>query len=439
VNAGQQAGDDKSIPHGFETWHAYWTARGMPWRTEPEIGGERQRFLAERRAVKPEVAQGVYPFRDENGSVKLDRADAEWLLATHESGGMRGPVACDHDYDHDYDHDRDRKQQRQRWGLDVRGADLQGADVSALPLAHTRAGLTEAEARTATVAQVRLASVHLEQANLRATHLCGAGLAWARLDGADLTQADLTGANLFAAHLEGANLTAAQLAGANLENAFFDGSTYLSHTAVSTRTDGAFVVADVRWAGVNLARVEWAQLQMLGDERRARQRQTPAGHAKTRQAHLADYRSAVRANLQLALALRGQGLNELADRFTYRAQVLQRAVLRRQGQYGRWLFSLLLAVLSGYGYRLGRMLAAYAIVLVAFAAAYYVGGAMLGPRMEWYQAVLVSFTAIHGRVFFEQFGLNSVLSWVAATESVVGLVIEGVLVAMLVQRFFGGR
>lgn len=39
-------------------------------------------------------------------------------------------------------------------------------------------------------------------------------------------------------------------------------------------------------------------------------------------------------------------------------------------------------------------------------------------------------------MFFEQFGLASVLSWVAAVESVVGIVIEGVFVAMLIQRFF---
>jgi hypothetical protein len=56
--------------------------------------------------------------------------------------------------------------------------------------------------------------------------------------------------------------------------------------------------------------------------------------------------------------------------------------------------------------------------------------------LAWYQALLVSLTAIHGRVFFEQFGLNSILSWVAAVESVCGIVIEGVFVAMLVQRFF---
>jgi hypothetical protein len=42
------------------------------------------------------------------------------------------------------------------------------------------------------------------------------------------------------------------------------------------------------------------------------------------------YRAAVRANRQLATALRDQGLNEDADRFGYRAQVLQRRVLRRQ-------------------------------------------------------------------------------------------------------------
>lgn len=46
------------------------------------------------------------------------------------------------------------------------------------------------------------------------------------------------------------------------------------------------------------------------------------------------------------------------------------------------------------------------------------------------------FAAVHGRVYFEQFSLNNLLSWVAAAESVCGIVIEGVFVAMLIQRFF---
>ncbi len=69
-----------------EAWLAYWKAQDMAWRTEPEIDKERQRYLTERRAVKPEIDRGIYPFKD----IKLDRADVEWLLATHESGGMAG-------------------------------------------------------------------------------------------------------------------------------------------------------------------------------------------------------------------------------------------------------------------------------------------------------------------------------------------------------------
>jgi hypothetical protein len=57
--------------------------------------------------------------------------------------------------------------------------------------------------------------------------------------------------------------------------------------------------------------------------------------------------------------------------------------------------------------------------------------------MPWYHALLISFTAIHGRVFLGQFGLDSPLSWIAGIEAVTGIVIEGVFVAMLIQRFFG--
>src|SRR5258708_37382446 len=79
-----------------EDWKADWGALGMPWRWEPEGDEERQRFLAERGAVKPDIAAGVYHFKD----IKLDRADVEWLFATHENG--RGPLdwADDDQRDH---------------------------------------------------------------------------------------------------------------------------------------------------------------------------------------------------------------------------------------------------------------------------------------------------------------------------------------------------
>jgi hypothetical protein len=40
-------------------------------------------------------------------------------------------------------------------------------------------------------------------------------------------------------------------------------------------------------------------------------------------------------------------------------------------------------------------------------------------------------------VFITPFGLDSLQSWVAAVESVVGIVIESTFVAVLIQRFFG--
>src|SRR5947207_11672485 len=94
-----------------EDWTAYWKQEGQPWRTEPEIDEERQKYLAERRSIMPDIEQGIYPFKD----VKLSRADVEWLLATHENGS--GPV------------DWSDENQREREGLDLRGADLRQEDI----------------------------------------------------------------------------------------------------------------------------------------------------------------------------------------------------------------------------------------------------------------------------------------------------------------------
>src|SRR5690242_16210568 len=106
-----------------EEWKAYWKQREQCWRTEPEIDAERQKYLAERRSILPDIKQGIYPFK----GVRLSRADVEWLLATHESGSMLGPVDwCD-------------ESQRGREGLDLRGADLHEVDLRKLPLARLRA------------------------------------------------------------------------------------------------------------------------------------------------------------------------------------------------------------------------------------------------------------------------------------------------------------
>src|SRR5256885_17165168 len=63
-----------------DAWRDYWLAQGQPWRTEPEIDFERQKYLNEHRVVMPDAKRGIYPFKD----VTLSRSDIEWLLALYE-------------------------------------------------------------------------------------------------------------------------------------------------------------------------------------------------------------------------------------------------------------------------------------------------------------------------------------------------------------------
>jgi Pentapeptide repeats (8 copies) len=264
-----------------------------------------------------------------------------------------------------------------------------------------------------------------------------------RFDGTSLNEAHLEGTNLMSAHLENALLNLAHLDGANLRGAFFSSGTDVEGVSISNDRDGSVVLADVRWGEVNLGAIPWRTMSRLGDERVARLGAPGITAPKSRHARLGARMLAVRAYRQLAAALRIQGLNEDADRYAYRAQTVQRHVLLREGKAGQWAFSLLLWTLAGYGYRLRRIFVAYILTLVVFAGIYYSLGlpntASASSPVALGDAFLVSLTAIHGRVFLEQLGQYSVQAWVAAVESVVGIVIEGVFVAMLVQRFFGGR
>jgi hypothetical protein len=101
----------------------------------------------------------------------------------------------------------------------------------------------------------------------------------------------------------------------------------------------------------------------------------------------------------------------------------------------------LLAELAGYGYRLGRILVAYALIVGVFAAAFLASDVVSGQAPltvpQAFDALQISLNAVHGRVFFAQFHLDTLQSWLATAESIVGIVIEGVFVAMLIQRFFG--
>jgi uncharacterized protein YjbI with pentapeptide repeats len=408
-----------------DAWRGYWRAQGMPWRTEAEIDAERQRYLDSRRAVQPDIMQGIYAFRDKDGSIKLTRADVEWLLATHESGGVRGPV------------DWNDPTQHTREGIDLRGADLRGADLGYLPLARLHAGLSLTEQPNTNPARRRIASIHLDGAELNGTQLQRAELGWAHLNDADLYRANCEGAQCPWADFSGANLSEARFGGARLASAFFDSSAALRGIRLVDAEQRGVALVGVRWGGVDLTHVDWSQVSILGEEREARARRTMEGKAKASDTRLADYRRAVRANGQLATALREQGVNDDADRFAYRAQLLQRQVLLRQGHWGRAIGSGLLDVIAGYGYKPMRSLIAYVLVICLFAGAYLVNAQFAAPHLRWDEALVLSISSFHGRGFFTSgVSLGDTLARLAAGEAIIGLLIEITFIATFTQRFF---
>ncbi len=405
-----QASTLQRPPHDDKkAWKVYWQTQGQSWRTEPEIDAEQQAFLAERRSITPDIEQGIYPFK----GIKLSRADVEWLLATHESSGMRGPV------------DWKDESQRERKGLDLRGANLSQENLFGLPLARMRGGLPFEEWLLVTE----------EQRNLAAIQLQGADLRRAQLQGANFWKAQLQGANLWRAQLQRAGFVQAQLQGADLRRTDLDGNTTLHEVTLSDETYGSVHLADVRWGDVNLAVVDWEHVTRLGDEQNAHQKKDTEGETKDKRTRIDDYKEAVRANRQLAIVLREQGLNEVADHFAFRAQNLQRVVLRRQRKLLKYAFSCFLSVVAGYGYRPYRCLMIYFLAVIGFTLAHYIVGAVAGQPLTFLNALAVSVQSLHGRLFsFQSSDPQTLLNTI---EAFVGLFIEAIVVAVITQRILG--
>lgn len=411
----------------------------------------------------------------------MNRADVEWLLANHDNG--RGPI------------DWSDESQRERGGLDLRGADLRHLLLDGLPLARMCGGLTviqmltipwlhkeaaillqetllggtqlqgailggaqmqkaylgyaqlqeaklsgaqlqEAYLGEAELQKAYLGHAQLQEANLARAQLQEAYLGEAQLQKAILGEAQLQEANLSGAQLQETLLFSAQLQGASfhrakLEDAILDGAT------LSDEKYGAVHLADVRWGDVNLAVVDWKPVKTLGNERQARQKKGSNGKIKGKRIRLSEYQNAVRANRQLAVVLRNQGLNEEA-RFAYRAQLMQRKVFWYQRKFWQYLGSLFLDLLSGYGYRWWRSFLAYLLVITVFATTYFIIGHKVGPVLSPLGSFVFSVTSFHGRGFFPGgIGLDDPLTVLAALEAFIGLLIEITLIATLTQRLFG--
>ena len=393
---------------------------------------------------------------------------------------------------------------------DLSAASLAQADLSAAHLEQAifrAASLERADLTGAYLEQAVFREAHLEGAVLIEARLELAYLSAAHLEGAHLNQARLSGATLHEAHLEGADLPDAHLEGkvyagddadwlrvrqvspdfpqalpaADLREAFLNSVTMLRNVtfAAPSAAEASAVsagprVADVRWGDVNLALIDWFPLiehgVILGDEREARDWQpepyveqeddatqseearldAESAHAeRQRRQGFSVWAAAARANRQFATALRDQGMSDEADYFSYRAQVMQRAMWRRRRKWGRWLFSGFLDLLAGYGYKAERSLRTYLLVLAVFTALYLLASAgwlTFGlPRttvhpLQWYEAVVLSVSSFHGRGFFQPLRSPSdPIAILAAIEAVCGLVIEISFIATFTQRYFGSR
>jgi hypothetical protein len=184
---------------------------------------------------------------------------------------------------------------------------------------------------------------------------------------------------------------------------------------------------------VNLTQIVWNAVSILGDEQVAEPR-AKASHQE----------AVVRAYRQLSAQLRAQGLSEVADRFTYRAQVCQRRVYLHRFRLAQFLGSLLLDLVSGHGFKPGRSFLTYVFVILAFAGAFFaistgilgIGGheAINSPI----SALVFSVTSFHGRGFFTGGGLalDDPITILAACEAIMGLFIEITFIATFTQRFF---
>lgn len=93
--------------------------------------------------------------------------------------------------------------------------------------------------------------------------------------------------------------------------------------------------------------------------------------------------------------------------------------------------------IAGYGYRPGRSVIWYLVMIFGFALTY----TTFGHLPFFPDAIVFSLTSFHGRGFFPGLGgensLHNPLVIMAAFEAVVGLLIEVSFIGTFTQRFFG--
>ncbi|WP_338250703.1 hypothetical protein [Dictyobacter halimunensis] len=127
------------------------------------------------------------------------------------------------------------------------------------------------------------------------------------------------------------------------------------------------------------------------------------------------------------------------QRRVYWWQIWQRklGIWSRVSAARAYLFSLLLWMLSGYGYRFGRSLLTYALVLVGFAAWYWWLSQGLPHPLGRVDALILSVSDMVGRGFFRQdYSLSDPYAGWSVLEGLCGLFMDVLLISTLTQRLF---
>jgi uncharacterized protein YjbI with pentapeptide repeats len=156
----------------------------------------------------------------------------------------------------DWEQNKDKPEEDRRQGLDLRGAELSGQDLSSVPLARMTGSFVDDMSRNHSDRQVNHAAAQMKGVNLSGAQLIGATLFRAHLEGADLTGAHLTHATIYQTELTDANLSWAQLIDAVPSEAYLIDT--ILHEAQLTGAD--LGSAHVEGANLSYARLERADL-----------------------------------------------------------------------------------------------------------------------------------------------------------------------------------
>ncbi|MEM8962027.1 MAG: pentapeptide repeat-containing protein [Acidobacteriota bacterium] len=123
--------------------------------------------------------------------------------------------------------------------IDLRGADLSGADLANVELPG--ANLSNVDLSGANLSDADFSHVDLSDADLSDANLSDANLVHANLSGADFTNANLSSADLSGSYLSDANLRGADLSDADLSNVECSGTNFSGANLSNADLSGAYL------------------------------------------------------------------------------------------------------------------------------------------------------------------------------------------------------